>query len=285
MPVAESNIVDLGKLTVQELLEEVQKRVQASPDTKLKRALATIVERRTLPAKRRGFTQKAKINGQAIFLRTGEYADGTVGEIFIDMAKEGATMRSMSNCFAIAISIGLQYGVPLEEFVEKFVFTRFEPSGMVDHPNIKSTTSIVDFIFRALAYEYLGRTDLVHVLDRPEIANTGENDWDNHGSHPYDKTTPELSDVRIVAKAGNGSHAAPGSGSSPRPSETAPLAAKSAKTAAVSATRAENGLDAINAAARSMQSDAPACNTCGHITIRSGTCYKCLNCGNSMGCS
>jgi ribonucleoside-diphosphate reductase alpha chain len=177
-PVLGSNIVDMSKLTVDDLLEEVQKRVQASPDTKLKRKLATIVERRTLPAKRRGFTQKAKINGQAIFLRTGEYADNTVGEIFIDMAKEGATMRSMLNCFAIAISIGLQYGVPLEEFVEKFVFTRFEPSGMVDHPNIKSTTSIVDFIFRALAYEYLGRTDLVHVLDKPEVANTGRDDWD-----------------------------------------------------------------------------------------------------------
>ncbi len=199
-PFAESNIVDLGKLTVQELLEEVQKRVQASPDTKLKRALATIVERRTLPAKRRGFTQKAKINGQAIFLRTGEYSDGTVGEIFIDMAKEGATMRSMSNCFAIAISIGLQYGVPLEEFVEKFVFTRFEPSGMVDHPNIKSTTSIVDFIFRSLAYEYLGRTDLVHVLDRPEVANTGSDHWDLSAPQDTPELTPELSDVRIVGK-------------------------------------------------------------------------------------
>ena len=274
-PVVESNIVDLGKLTVQELLEEVQKRVQASPDTKLKRALATIVERRTLPAKRRGFTQKAKINGQAIFLRTGEYADGTVGEIFIDMAKEGATMRSMSNCFAIAISIGLQYGVPLEEFVEKFVFTRFEPSGMVDHPNIKSTTSIVDFIFRSLAYEYLGRTDLVHVLDRPEVANTGSEDWDNPTE--YDKTTPELSDVRIVAKA----HSSHGT-QSPAGNATA---AKTAKSATASVARPENGLDAVNAAARSMQSDAPACNTCGHITIRSGTCYKCLNCGNSMGCS
>jgi ribonucleoside-diphosphate reductase alpha chain len=282
-PQPESNIVDLGKLTVQELLEEVQKRVQASPDTKLKRALATIVERRTLPAKRRGFTQKAKINGQAIFLRTGEYADGTVGEIFIDMAKEGATMRSMSNCFAIAISIGLQYGVPLEEFVEKFVFTRFEPSGMVDHPNIKSTTSIVDFIFRSLAYEYLGRTDLVHVLDRPEVGNTGNEAWDNPTE--YDKTTPELSDVRIVAKAGggsaNGSHSSNGT-YSPAGNATA---AKTAKVATAPVARSENGLDAVNAAARSMQSDAPACNTCGHITIRSGTCYKCLNCGNSMGCS
>ena len=276
---SESNIVDLGKLTVQELLEEVQKRVQASPDTKLKRALATIVERRTLPAKRRGFTQKAKINGQAIFLRTGEYSDETVGEIFIDMAKEGATMRSMLNCFAIAISIGLQYGVPLEEFVEKFVFTRFEPSGMVDHPNIKSTTSIVDFIFRSLAYEYLGRTDLVHVLDRPEVGNTGTDDWDL----PAGQDTPELSDVRIVAKAsGNATpnNATPGG-------NTQPAKPHKAMAASNFTSRGDSGsgLDAINAAAKSMQSDAPACNTCGHITIRSGTCYKCLNCGNSMGCS
>jgi ribonucleoside-diphosphate reductase alpha chain len=271
----ETMIVDMSKLTVQELLEEVQKRVQASPDTKLKRALATIVERRTLPAKRRGFTQKAKINGQTIFLRTGEYSDGTVGEIFIDMAKEGATMRSLSNCFAIAVSIGLQYGVPLEEFVEKFVFTRFEPSGMVDHPNIKSTTSIVDFIFRSLAYEYLGRTDLVHVLDRPEIANTGTDDWDEiPSSLEYDKSTPELSDVRIVAKAGGTSN----QGATPQ------QAARASKATA-GAVKAEASLDAVNAAAKSMQSDAPACNTCGHITIRSGTCYKCLNCGNSMGCS
>src|SRR5687767_5657570 len=175
-PVTESGIVDLGKLTITELLDEVQKRVQSSPDTQLKRQLARIVERRSLPAKRRGFTQKAKINGQALFVRTGEYGDGTVGEIFIDMAKEGATMRSMLNCFAIAVSIGLQYGVPLEEFVEKFVFTKFEPSGMVDHPNIKTTTSLVDFVFRCLAFDYLGRTDLVHVLNKPEIGNTGEDE-------------------------------------------------------------------------------------------------------------
>jgi ribonucleoside-diphosphate reductase alpha chain len=267
---APSNIVDLGKLTVQELLEEVQKRVQASPDTKLKRQLATIVERRTLPAKRRGFTQKAKINGQALFLRTGEYADGTVGEIFIDMAKEGATMRSMLNCFAIAISIGLQYGVPLEEFVEKFVFTRFEPAGMVEHPNIKSTTSIVDFIFRAMAYEYLGRTDLVHVLDKPEVLNTGHDDWDEiPTSLEYEKKNPELSDIRIVAAS------APKQGDS-----------QQSKIQRASAAKAEgSALDAVNAAAKSMQSDAPSCNVCGHITIRSGTCYKCLNCGNSLGCS
>ena len=264
----ESNIVDLGKLTVEELLEEVQKRVQASPDTKLKRKLASIVERRTLPAKRRGFVQKAKINGQAVFLRTGEYSDGTLGEIFIDMAKEGATMRSMMNCFAISISIGLQYGVPLEEFIDKFAFTRFDPSGFVEHPNIKSTTSIVDFIFRVLGYEYLGRTDLVHVLDKPEVLNTGGDDWDDipsNGGLEYAKEQ-ELSSVRVTPSSG---------------STVAPQSKKSV----TQTVKAESSLDAMNAMNKKMQGDAPACTNCGHITVRSGTCYKCLNCGTQGGCS
>ncbi|MDP4264168.1 MAG: vitamin B12-dependent ribonucleotide reductase [Bacteroidota bacterium] len=262
----QSNIVDLSKLTVDELLDEVQKRVQASPDTKLKRKLASIVERRSLPAKRRGFTQKAKINGQAVFLRTGEYSDGTLGEIFIDMAKEGATMRSMMNCFAIAISIGLQYGVPLEEFVDKFAFTKFDPSGFVEHPNIKSTTSIVDFIFRVLGYEYLGRTDLVHVVDKPEVLNTGADDWDDIPSN-LEYVEPELSSVRITPSSG---------GSSNQPSKNQRVA---------QSIKIDTGMDAVNAIAKNMQSDAPACNVCGHIMMRSGTCYKCLNCGNQGGCS
>ena len=261
-----SNIVDLGKLTVEELLEEVQKRVQSSPDTKLKRKLATIVERRSLPAKRRGFTQKAKINGQAVFVRTGEYSDGTLGEIFIDMAKEGATMRSMMNCFAISISIGLQYGVPLEEFVDKFAFTKFDPSGFVEHPNIKSTTSIVDFIFRVLGYEYLGRTDLVHVVDKPELLNTGADDWDEIPSN-LEYVEPELSSVRVTPSSGS----------------TAPQPAKNQRVA--QSIKPDSGMGAMNAAAKNMQSDAPACNVCGHIMMRSGTCYKCLNCGNQGGCS
>jgi len=261
---ADSSLVDMSQLTVDDLLEEVNKRVQNSADTVLKRQLAMIVERRTLPAKRRGFTQKAKINGQTLFLRTGEYSDGTLGEIFIDMAKEGATMRSMLNCFAISISIGLQYGVPLEEFVEKFVFTRFEPSGMVEHPNIKTTTSIIDFMFRSLAYEYLGRNDLVHVLDKPELGNTGEELWDENTPTIGDRI-PELSEIRVVSPT-NGKV------------QTKPYRAEYAQKTNVS-------LDSVNAASKNMQGDAPACNTCGHITIRSGTCYKCLNCGNSMGCS
>jgi ribonucleoside-diphosphate reductase alpha chain len=260
----ESALVDMAKLTIEELLDEMNKRVQSSADTSLKRQLAMIVERRALPAKRRGFTQKAKINGQALFLRTGEYNDGTLGEIFIDMAKEGATMRSMLNCFAIAISIGLQYGVPLEEYVEKFVFTRFEPCGMVDHPNIKTTTSIIDFMFRSLAYEYLGRNDLVHVLDKPEVQNLGNEPWDVN-TPTIGERTHELSEVRVLGNT--------------------PLQPEAVKAHRVAHTKPVQGMDAVNAANKSMQGDAPACNVCGHITVRSGTCYKCLNCGNSLGCS
>ncbi|RAJ04013.1 ribonucleoside-diphosphate reductase class II [Chitinophaga skermanii] len=251
-----SPIVDLNALTIDELLDEVNKRMLASPDTTLKRQLSRIVERKSLPAKRTGFTQKAKVGGQAVYIHTGDYSDGTLGEIFIDLAKEGSTLRSLMNCFAIAVSVGLQYGVPLEEFVDKFVFTRFEPAGIVDHKNIKSATSLVDYIFRVLGYEYLGRTDLVHVHDK--IENTGEEEWDEPTA-----PKPALSNVRIVPQA-----------ASPAP-QPAPTKAK----AAVS------GEGSTQEYMRSMQSDAPACSTCGHITVRSGTCYKCLNCGNSMGCS
>ena len=253
-----SNLVDLSTLSEEDLLEEVTRRMNASTDTKFKRALSNIVERKALPAKRRGFTQKAKINGQVLFLRTGEYTDGTLGEIFIDLAKEGSTLRSLINCFAIAVSVGLQYGVPLEEFVEKFVFTKFEPAGMVDHPNIKTASSLVDFVFRCLAYEYLDRTDLVHVLDKPEVANLGD-DEDN---------STDLSKMHISAPEG-----------------IVIPEVKGHKHHHIHAKTEGGSMDMVNAHAKNMQSDAPSCNTCGHITIRSGTCYKCLNCGTSMGCS
>jgi ribonucleoside-diphosphate reductase alpha chain len=134
---------------------------------------------------------------------------------------------------------------------------------MVDHPNIKTTTSLVDFVFRALAYEYLGRTDLVHVIDRPEISNLGD---DHNEISMLGK--PALSNVRVTNFSSNTA--------TPQ---------KMQKTSGHSASKSEVVLDALDAAAKNMQSDAPACNVCGHITIRSGTCYKCLNCGNSMGCS
>ncbi|MEZ5047835.1 MAG: vitamin B12-dependent ribonucleotide reductase [Chitinophagaceae bacterium] len=259
--IAESVIHDLGKLTIDELLEEVNKRVQASPDTKLKRQLSRIVERKTLPAKRRGYTIKSKVGGQAVFLRTGEYSDGTLGEIFIDMSKEGATMRSMLNCFAIAVSIGLQYGVPLEEFVDKFIFTRFEPAGMVDHPNIKNATSIVDYIFRALGYEYLSRTDLVHV--QTPIGNTGQDEWDI----PVDGNE-ELSNVRVTALSAKPEH-------KPTSSEATPEQVASIMMMS----------DADKKKMMGTSADAPLCRSCGNITQRNGTCYMCTNCGTTTGCS
>ncbi|HNF71997.1 MAG TPA: vitamin B12-dependent ribonucleotide reductase, partial [Chitinophagaceae bacterium] len=195
--------------------------------------------------------------GQAVFLRTGEYGDGTLGEIFIDMSKEGATMRSMLNCFAIAISIGLQYGVPLEEFVDKFIFTRFEPAGMVEHPNIKNATSIVDYIFRALGYEYLGRTDLVHVQS---VGNTGQDEWDV----PVEGTE-ELSNVRVTAL-------------SARPEPKTDVAPQKVALASSMSETEKKKLMGTSA-------DAPLCRSCGNITLRNGTCYMCPNCGTTTGCS
>jgi ribonucleoside-diphosphate reductase alpha chain len=122
------------------------------------------LQKRALPSKRRGFVQEATVGGHKVFIKTGEYPDGTLGEIFIDMYKEGASYRALMNCFAVAVSKALQYGVPLEELVDSFVFTRFEPSGPVKgHEAIKNATSIIDYIFRVLGYEYLGRTDFVHI--------------------------------------------------------------------------------------------------------------------------
>ncbi len=243
-----SQAVDMSKLTVGELLEEVNKRVQASPDTQLKRELSRIVERKQLPAKRRGYTIKGKVGGQAIFLRTGEYGDGTLGEIFVDMAKEGATMRSLLNSFAIAISVGLQYGVPLEEYVDKFTFSRFEPSGMVEHPNIKSATSVLDYIFRLLAYEYLDRDDLVHVPDPNRRTHQQE----------VDAQQQELTQVRVSA---------PQPAQKPKP-VLAPMT-----------------VDADVKKLMGTSADAPACRNCGNITLRNGTCYMCPNCGTTTGCS
>jgi ribonucleoside-diphosphate reductase alpha chain len=146
-------------------------------------------KRNPLPAKRFGYTQKAKIGGHSIFLRTGQYEDGTLGEIFLDMHKEGAAFRSLLNSFAIAVSLGLQYGVPLEEYVDAFTFTRFEPNGMVSgHDHIKMTTSVLDLIFRDLALSYLGRTDLVQVKPDDLIATTtnranGRHDDANGNGH------------------------------------------------------------------------------------------------------
>ena len=168
------------------------------------------------------------------------------------MHKEGASFRSLMNCFSIAVSVGLQYGVPLEEFVDKFAFTRFEPSGMVEgHPNVKNATSIVDYIFRLLGFEYLHRDDLVQVKpsDLPGQAPKLEAPVISEFKPVFDPVMPVSLDEQRMKKA-----------------EAA-------------------GVKDMQDHLRDVQSDAPACNVCGHITVRSGTCYKCLNCGNSLGCS
>ncbi len=225
------------ELSAEEVLEAARKIIQITEDTSFKRQLSSIVHRKMLPSRRSGFTQKAKVGGHTIFVRTGEYGDGTLGEIFVDMHKEGASFRSLLNCFAIAVSIGLQYGVPLEEYVEKFIFTRFEPSGQVDHANIKSSTSVIDYIFRLLALEYLQRDDLVHVKPKP-----GES---HHRPKAHSDSTPEKQIQHEI-------HA---------------------------------NADPSQQYLESNMGDAPPCSTCGHLTVRSGSCYKCLNCGTSLGCS
>ena len=259
-----------SKLTPEQVLEAARVLMQESTDTNFMRELSRIVERKKLPHKRRGFTQKAKIGGQTVFVRTGEYDDGTLGEIFVDMHKEGASFRSLMNCFAISVSIGLQYGVPLEEFMNKFTFTRFEPSGMVDHPNIKNASSVVDYIFRLLAFEYLGRTDLVHVTPS-ELALR---------SQPTTDLTTDISDEPIEEyKPTTSNH--PEMKETPKPTAKKDTEMKVEKKLSL----ANNSMSAFNKAAGEMMGDAPPCNVCGNITIRSGTCYKCINCGNSMGCS
>jgi ribonucleoside-diphosphate reductase alpha chain len=141
-----------------------QQRAAAAAERIVERIIEREREREKLPGRRKGYTQKASVGGHKVYLRTGEYNDGRLGEIFIDMHKEGAAFRSLMNNFAIAISLGLQYGVPLEEFVDAFTFTRFEPAGLVQgNEAIKNATSILDYIFRELAVSYLERHDLAHV--------------------------------------------------------------------------------------------------------------------------
>jgi len=200
-----------------------------------------------LPLKRRGITIEAGVAGQKMYIRTGEYDDGKLGEIFIDTFKEGASYRSLLNCFAVAVSVGLQYGVPLEKYVDSFTFTRFEPSGFTTHPNIRTCTSIVDFIFRVLGMEYLGRTDFVHV--EPVSTQLEENTAKGKITEAILKEAEVTNEVETVNEQ----------------------------------TASKNS--SLDKQLTGMMGDAPLCNTCGHVTVRNATCYKCLNCGNSMGCS
>ena len=245
-----------------------------------------------LPERRKGYTQKAIVGGHKVYLRTGEYEDGQLGEIFIDMHKEGAAFRAMMNNFAIAVSVGLQYGVPLEEFVEAFTFTRFEPAGMVQgNDSIKNATSILDYIFRELAVSYLDRTDLAHVKptgesfddlgrSEPETIQSGpESDLRNEIAQSSIEMIRQLSSTGYLRKrlpqelmlqpGGTDMAGALGLSGVVVRTETASVAAVDLRTKA------------------KMQGyEGDPCGECGNFTlVRNGTCMKCNTCGGTSGCS
>ncbi|HLK14584.1 MAG TPA: hypothetical protein VKT78_07240, partial [Fimbriimonadaceae bacterium] len=270
-----------------------------------------ISKRRVLPGRRRGYTQKARVGGHKVYLRTGEFEDGSLGEIFVDMHREGAAFRSLMNCFAIAISLGLQYGVPLEEFVEAFVFTRFEPNGVVSgHENIKMSTSVIDYIFRELALAYLGRSDLVQVKPEDLMGDTvgkpfeapvfdeeeeyGEIDhvpgtaYEEHGSSGF---RPEAQEPLPF----DGNPRAAGS-----PTETLALEQKGIESKYEERMVSGHGANGkvlmevtntVGTAEKVRQArlkgyEGDPCSNCGAFTlVRNGVCLKCDSCGETSGCS
>ena len=305
--------------------EEVMERPRAAAAAKIaERVIERVVEvervsreREKMPDRRKGYTQKAIVGGHKIYLRTGEYDDGRIGEIFIDMHKEGATFRAMMNNFAIAISTALQYGVPLEEFVEAFTFTKFEPAGMVQgNDAIKSATSILDYIFRELAISYTGRHDLAHV-DQSEFSNTALGRGVNEGKmQAVSAGLTRGHQLKVITGAvPSGPHPASGGATSVSVTASAPTdvpvtrmtaAATSGGTAVASVLEVEQepagfarGQDTPPPAAdtKAVANDrrikslmqgytGDECSECANFTmVRNGTCLKCDTCGSTSGCS
>jgi ribonucleoside-diphosphate reductase alpha chain len=303
-----------------ELDEEIEEQPQAVRTVKVTERIVEQVflhegKRRRLPDRRKGYTQKAIVGGHKIYLRTGEFEDGNIGEIFLDMHKEGAAFRSLMNNFAIAISIGLQYGVPLEEYTDAFTFTRFEPAGLVQgNEAIKMSTSILDYIFRELAISYLGRSDLAHAEAADLLPDTigrgeSENDPSKHGD---DASRGGGVQGFAAALSSNGTSAGyvrsnlmvvNGGGSTPDGSSTSHLrtvtdngvevksfAGAAAAAVAIDPTQKiamENDLELERIRrARLRGYEGEACIECGNFTlVRNGTCMKCDTCGSTSGCS
>jgi ribonucleoside-diphosphate reductase alpha chain len=267
-----------------------------------------IAKRRRLPFRRNGYTQKALIGGHKLYLRTGEYEDGALGEIFVDMHKEGAAFRSLMNCFAIAISLGLQHGVPLEEFVEAFVFTRFEPNGMVmGNKSIKMSTSIIDYIFRELAVNYLGRHDLAHVSEddlQASSLSTPEPVPDYDEEHLVSERTMSKEESRsfleeIAGENGDQTGSSSLASIKMEPEEQAFHRDDSSGVTMISEPSEDtvSGNSFADAAANRSQTElvqearmkgyeGEPCGTCGQFTmVRNGSCLKCASCGATSGCS
>jgi ribonucleoside-diphosphate reductase alpha chain len=272
-----------------------------------------IAKRRKLPNRRAGYTQKAVVGGHKIYLRTGEYEDGSLGEIFLDMHKEGAAFRSLMNCFAIAVSLGLQHGVPLDEFADAFVFTRFEPNGIVQgHDQIKMVTSVIDYVFRELAISYLGREELAQVSSE-DLRNTtmGARDDEFTEEEVVSETVyegavppPAVHDNAQLHPHSRGmARGHDGSQSMSAATMTAPIALATAMTAPMAmATPTTNAAllraepSAAQLATRQTRMkiaeaklkgyEGDPCGGCGAFTlVRNGTCLKCVSCGATSGCS
>jgi ribonucleoside-diphosphate reductase alpha chain len=236
-----------------------------------------------LPARRAGYNQEARIGGHKVFLRTGEYQDGTLGEIFIDLAKEGATLKGILSCFAIAVSKGLQYGVPLEEFVDTFTFQTFEPRGMVEgHPNIKMANSIVDYVFRALGVEYLERDELAQVPPNRD----GELPEPPNGLAIEAGVQLDLTDAVAETDVDALKHAAAFVDAPDSPANGKVAVQVTEKVQIEEKVTVVAGSAAlVDSALKENMGDAPVCSNCGHMTIRNGSCYVCLTCGDTTGCS
>ncbi|WP_368183632.1 vitamin B12-dependent ribonucleotide reductase [Aestuariibius sp. HNIBRBA575] len=268
-------------------------------------------EREKMPQRRRGYTQKANVGGHKVYLRTGEYDDGSLGEIFIDMHKEGAGFRAMMNNFAIAVSVGLQYGVPLEEFVDAFTFTKFEPAGMVQgNDSIKNATSILDYIFRELAVSYLDRTDLAHVkpegVSFDDLGRGEEEGVQNFSEVPDSRGASPLEVLKQISSTGylrkrmpqelvvlqggqNGAVALNGTQDPVATLETlVPEVTTSTTTSVSTSSIVATGTASISARdkAKMQGYEGDPCGECGNYTlVRNGTCMKCNTCGGTSGCS
>ena len=263
--------------------------------------------RTKMPERRKGYTQKAVVGGHKVYLRTGEYEDGSLGEIFIDMHKEGAGFRAMMNNFAIAVSVGLQYGVPLEEFVDAFTFTKFEPAGIVQgNDSIKNATSILDYIFRELAVSYLDRTDLAHVAPQgasfDDLGRGEEEGVSNVRELSETAASRSLEVLKQISSTGylrkrlpqelvvlnGGQGLATGTDAMAALQTLVPETAGAAVAIATSTTALASGSVSMDARAKAkMQGyEGEACGDCGNYTlVRNGTCMKCNTCGATSGCS
>ena len=278
----------LGTITADEPAVEVKSdTVKAAEKITEKIVYRYLARRRRLPDRRAGYTQKARIGNHKMYLRTGEYEDGTLGEIFIDMHKEGAAFRSMTNCFAIAVSLGLQHGVPLDEYIDAFLFTRFEPNGVVQgNPYIKMSTSIIDYIFRELAITYLDRKDLAHVL--PEDLRGDAVHADPDADVPDFDSEEVVSERQVAADQPDAPSLAP-----PRSTHLKPAADPApARPAVATAPLPTNRLLAVPGTlsdrirvAKQKGYEGDPCPVCQALAlVRSGACAKCDNCGETSGC-